>query len=221
VFVCSSLSLVPFYVPSSESQNEDIDNDDDSEDASFIVLYKLSYENKHQITSFNDGPGKRSTAEYFLHENLIRCENVFEHDMSSNSFKWTHLIKATSYDQDDSENDSIDSNDTSETTPSKILSIKTLQGIGCLCLRSRNVLVHSNKEVYSQVRNSDLELDMGCLFWRTHSKYYLTLFNLNDWYTHHLPFKINKSIRNSYLKNYEIGIDVDQTTFKVNEIFVG
>ncbi len=124
------------FIFSSQSQNDDIDNDDDNEDSSFIILYKLNYDNKRLITSLdldNLSNNKQMSSGFLLYENLIRCENIFEHDVSLNNLKYMRLYKATSCEhQDDNEDeDSMGSDDTNDISPSKILSIRTIKGI-CL-----------------------------------------------------------------------------------------
>ena len=103
---------------------------------------------------------------------------------------------------------------------SKIISIQTIKGKKFKIF----VLAGNNFQYFILVHNSGLDVDLACLFWalinnnKNTSSYYLTIFNLNNWYSQCMPAQLDKKKRNFYLNSFNIclnSLDLDYTSIKV------
>jgi hypothetical protein len=118
---------------------------------------------------------------------------MFESNLTSETLMYTNTNNFN-YDGDEFLNEIKH-----DTALSKIISIKTLK-----------------------IQQNDLEVDLALFFWtiiekrsRLNCIYYLTVFNINNWYSHCMPYKLDKVQKNFFINNFLLNLNVDYQSIKV------
>ena len=152
---------------------------------------------------------------YILYESLNYCAIVFEHELT---FKTLQCVKTNySSEFDLMLNKNLEPNDQenlpTNSSQSKIISIQTLN-----------------------IVNNRLQVDLACIVWALIDKtmsnsinYYLSVFNLNNWYAQCMPSKMitlyeltcdgkNRFRKNTYFNNYTISLNNELESIKMISI---
>jgi hypothetical protein len=155
---------------------------------------------------------------YILYESLNYCAIVFEHELTFQTLQCVKTNYSSEFDLmlNKTVPSSIELNDHENLTnssQSKIISIQTLN-----------------------IVNNRLQVDLTCIVWALIDKtmsnsinYYLSVFNLNNWYTQCMPSKMrplyeltsdgkNRFRKNTYFNNYTISLNNELESIKMISI---
>lgn len=141
------------------------------------------------------------------------CATSFQHDFTSNTLIYSNINE---YNGSDDENASL-INERERLLFSKIISLQTIKGT----FSNYQIFLKLFFPMYS-VHNNGLDVDLACLCWtlinknNMSSSFYLTIFNLNNWYSQCMPNKLDKNKNNFFLNNFILRLDLDYTHIKVN-----
>jgi hypothetical protein len=155
---------------------------------------------------------------YILYEGLNYCAIVFEHELTFQTLQCVKTNYSSEFDlmlnkTKSSFTEQNDQQNSSNSSQSKIISIQTLN-----------------------IVNNRLQVDLACIVWALIDKkmpnstnYYLSVFNLNNWYGQCMPSKMrplyeltcdgkNRFRKNTYFNNYTISLNNELEGIKMISI---
>lgn len=177
---------------------------EDENDFSFTLVYQLMFDKCTNVfLSQNEF--------YLLYESINYCAIVFEHEFTNDTLKCVKTNYSTNEQLQGGDQDEVESS--IESKHSRIISIQTLK-----------------------ILNNRLQIDLACLTWAlidkrssSQANYYLSIFNLNNWYAQCMPSKMrplsdlcpegkSRLRKNIYFNNYTLSINNDLEAVKFVQI---